>query len=81
MIRHTLNMQLAAAIYISALLLIPEAIPITDENRALVSNKIYKSLSKSSKSKSSNSSTSKSSKILKSRISKSLKSKSSKSKS
>ena len=72
-------MQLAAAIGIAALLLIPEVTPITDDNRALVSNQSSKSLSKSSKSKSSKSSKSKSLKSSKSKSSKSKKSKSSKS--
>ena len=69
-------MQLAAAIFIAALLLIPEETPITDDNRALGSNKSCKSLSKSSKPKSSKSSKSKSSKSSKSKSSKSSTSKS-----
>ena len=71
-------MQLAAAIGISVLLLIPEVPQIIDDNRALGINKSSKSLSKSSKSKSSKSSKSKSSKSNSSKSSKSSKSKSSK---
>ena len=61
-------MQLAMAIGISSLLLIPEETPIKDYNRALISNKGSKSLStsKSSKSKSSKKSNSKTSKSSKS---------------
>ena len=72
-------MQLATAIGTAALLLIPEATPVTDYNRALGSNKGSKSLStsKSSKSKSSKSKKSKKSKSSKSsKLSKISKSKS-----